>query len=118
MGNAQREGCECVPAISQDEAVMESMVSFYKKYNPDKLNRDQTKIKDRKVWKQWQYERPRMFLESFLKYRHDALEVMDRGTGKFISRGRKVRKIVLDGRKESPTQFTTPPPPPVEPKIP
>lgn len=109
---AQREGCECVPAVNQDAAIMQSMISFYKVHNPSKLNAEGTRLQDVKVWKQWRPERPRMFLESFWKYRHQAVEIKDRSSGNYVSQGKKSRRIVFDG-KEAFRKVTTTTPSPV-----
>lgn len=93
---AQREACECVPSARLDAAMKQRMITFYKAYNPSKLNADQSDLKDLKVWRQWREERPRMFYESFMKYRKDSLEVRDRHTLKpLASSERKRRNVVL-----------------------
>jgi len=98
----QQEGCECVPALRHDKSVLDSMIDFYKHNNPDKLNDKKDSVKDMQAWKSWAKERPRMFLESNLKYRKTAIEVWDRWTGKKISKGRRQWKIVMEGKKAVP----------------
>lgn len=95
----QQEGCECVPALSHDKLVLDSMIDFYKHNNPDKLTDKKDTVKDMQAWKTWAKERPRMFLESHLKYRKTAVEVWDRWTGKKISKGRRQWKIVMGDMK-------------------
>lgn len=72
---AQREACECAPKDEWQGHVESRLTDFYKKYNPEKLDKS-GKIKDTKsIWKTWKGKEPEMFFELTKKYRKEAVEI-------------------------------------------
>merc|ERR1711920_586861 len=65
----QNASCKCVAADEWQEAVDSNLKSFYKAYNPEKLD-GKGNIKDLDdVWKKWKGKEPQMFRALATKYK-------------------------------------------------
>lgn len=70
----QGDACECVDADKVEESNDKRLKTFYKLYNPEKLNGD-GEIKDlAEVKKKWKGKEPDMFLALTMKYKDKAIE--------------------------------------------
>lgn len=74
----QNDACQCVPKDDVKKANEEKLAQFYKKYNPEKLNKD-GKIKDvAEVWKKWKGKEPAMFVALSTKYKDKVVEMREK----------------------------------------
>jgi len=72
---AQREFCECVPKDEWQGAVESRLKTFYRSFNPEKLDGD-GEIKDTKsIWKQWKGKESEMFMALTTKYKDKAVQI-------------------------------------------
>lgn len=88
--NAQIEACECVDDTRLTAEVKQRVIDFYKKYNPKKLNKKQTELKDKNLLKDWKGKRAEMFYNMWLTYKHE-IGLRDRWSHKFIKMVKKNR---------------------------
>mmetsp|Transcript_108422 Transcript_108422/g.188174 ORF Transcript_108422/g.188174 Transcript_108422/m.188174 type:complete len:388 (-) Transcript_108422:175-1338(-) len=71
----QSSACMCVPKSDWQDATENKLKAFYKKFNPEKLNK-KGEIKDvAEVWKKWKGKESEMFLALATKYKDKAVEI-------------------------------------------
>merc|ERR1719281_1787167 len=71
----QSDSCECVEQEKLEETNDKRLKTFYKLYNPEKLD-DKGEIKDlEEVKKKWKGKEAQMFLALTMKYKDKAIEI-------------------------------------------
>eukprot|EP00435_Cladocopium_sp_Y103_P028562 s1033_g7.t1 len=75
---AQEAVCQCVPKAEVQDANERKLKSFYKKFNPEKLD-TKGEIKDvEEVWKKWKGKEASMFLALASKYKDKAVKLKEK----------------------------------------
>lgn len=75
---AQEAVCQCVPKAEVQDANERKLKSFYKKFNPEKLD-SKGEIKDvEEVWKKWKGKEASMFLALASKYKDKAVKLKEK----------------------------------------
>eukprot|EP00441_Pelagodinium_beii_P039500 CAMPEP_0197636134 /NCGR_PEP_ID=MMETSP1338-20131121/11743_1 /TAXON_ID=43686 ORGANISM="Pelagodinium beii, Strain RCC1491" /NCGR_SAMPLE_ID=MMETSP1338 /ASSEMBLY_ACC=CAM_ASM_000754 /LENGTH=348 /DNA_ID=CAMNT_0043208323 /DNA_START=75 /DNA_END=1121 /DNA_ORIENTATION=- len=76
--NAQKAVCQCVPEEEVTSTVEGNLKVFYKKYNPEKLDKA-GEIKDLdEVWKKWKGKEPSLFMALFTKYKDKSVTIKEK----------------------------------------
>jgi hypothetical protein len=106
----QAEACTCVPEDQFRSATEDKLKSFYKKYNPEKLDKSGS-IKDSgELWKKWDKKEPDLIMALINKYKAKA--VTRRAKPK-----RPEYKPPPPNAKEEEAEAPAPPPPPSKPVL-
>lgn len=74
----QGSACKCVPKSDWQSATESNLKVFYKKFNPEKLDK-KGEIKDvDEVWKKWKGKESEMFMALATKYKDKAVEIREK----------------------------------------